>query len=107
MGIDCLCTGILFSDIVCSPVDRVPDEGKLVSPDRIELSLGGCAGNAALDLARLVVNVGVSGCGAKGRLALAGRARKVVWQDLIASGFSPFGAACKYHESCQTPAPRA
>ena len=62
MGIDCLCTGILFSDVVCSPVDRAPNEGELVAPDRIELSLGGCASNAALDLARLGVNVGVSGC---------------------------------------------
>jgi len=60
--IDCLCAGILFSDIVCSPVDRAPNEGELVAPDRIELSLGGCAANAALDLARLGVEVGVSGC---------------------------------------------
>lgn len=62
MGIDCLCTGILFSDVVCSPVDRAPDEGELVAPDRIELSVGGCAANAALDLTRLGVEVGVSGC---------------------------------------------
>ncbi|MBN2473166.1 MAG: carbohydrate kinase family protein [Pirellulales bacterium] len=62
MGIDCLCTGILFSDVVCSPVERAPDEGELVAPERIELSLGGCASNTALDLARLGVSVGVSGC---------------------------------------------
>jgi len=62
VGIDCLCTGILFSDVVCSPVDRAPDEGELVAPDRIELSLGGCASNTALDLARLGVKVGASGC---------------------------------------------
>ena len=62
LEIDCLCTGILFSDVVCSPVDRAPDEGELVAPERIELSLGGCASNAALDLARLGVRVGVSGC---------------------------------------------
>lgn len=60
--IDCLCTGILFSDVVCSPVDRAPDEGELVAPDRIELALGGCASNTALNLARLGVKVGVSGC---------------------------------------------
>jgi len=60
--IDCLCTGILFSDVVCSPVDRAPDEGELVAPERIELSLGGCASNTALDLARLGVRVGASGC---------------------------------------------
>ena len=62
MEIDCLCTGILFSDVVCSPVDRAPDEGELVAPERIELSLGGCASNTALDLARLGVRVGASGC---------------------------------------------
>ncbi len=62
MEIDCLCTGILFSDVVCSPVDRAPGAGELVAPERIELSLGGCASNTALDLARLGVRVGVSGC---------------------------------------------
>ncbi len=62
MEIDCLCTGILFSDVVCSPVDRAPDAGELVAPDRIELSLGGCASNTALNLARLGVKVGASGC---------------------------------------------
>jgi sugar/nucleoside kinase (ribokinase family) len=62
MPIDCLCTGILFADVVCSPVDRAPEEGELVAPDRIQLCLGGCASNTALDLARLGVAVGVSGC---------------------------------------------
>ena len=60
--IDCLCTGILFADVVCSPVEQAPDEGKLVSAERIELALGGCASNTALDLARLGVRVGASGC---------------------------------------------
>lgn len=62
VSIDCLCTGILFSDVVCSPVDRAPNEGELVAPERIELALGGCASNTALDLARLGISVGVSGC---------------------------------------------
>ncbi len=62
MDIDCLCIGILFSDVVGMPVDHAPNEGELVATDRIELSLGGCASNAALDLARLGVSVGVSGC---------------------------------------------
>jgi sugar/nucleoside kinase (ribokinase family) len=60
--IDCLCTGILFADVACSPVDRVPDAGELVAPERIQLGLGGCASNTAVDLARLGVNVGASGC---------------------------------------------
>ena len=62
MDIECFCTGILFADVVCSPVDRAPNEGELVVPERIELALGGCASNTALDLARLGVSVGVSGC---------------------------------------------
>ena len=62
MEIDCLCTGILFADVACSPVDRVPEAGELVAPERIQLGLGGCASNTALDLARLGVNVGASGC---------------------------------------------
>ncbi len=62
MEIDCLCTGILFSDVVCSPVGRAPDEGELVVAQRIELALGGCASNTALNLARLGIRVGASGC---------------------------------------------
>ncbi len=62
MEIDCLCTGILFADVACSPVDRVPEAGELVAPERIQLGLGGCASNTALDLARLGVKVGASGC---------------------------------------------
>ena len=60
--IDCLCTGILFADVACSPVDRVPEAGELVAPERIQLGLGGCASNTALDLARLGLKVGASGC---------------------------------------------
>ena len=62
MEIDCLCAGILFADVACSPVDRVPEAGELVAPERIQLGLGGCASNTALDLARLGVKVGASGC---------------------------------------------
>jgi sugar/nucleoside kinase (ribokinase family) len=60
--IDCLCTGILFADVACSPIDHVPEAGELVAPERIQLALGGCASNTALDLARLGLRVGVSGC---------------------------------------------
>jgi sugar/nucleoside kinase (ribokinase family) len=60
--IDCLCTGILFADVACSPVDHVPAAGELVAPERIQLGLGGCASNTALDLARLGFSVGASGC---------------------------------------------
>lgn len=62
MPIDCLCAGILFADVTCVPIARLPDEGELVPAEGIQLSLGGCASNTGLDLARLGVRVGVSGC---------------------------------------------
>jgi len=60
--IDCLCAGILFADVACAPVPRVPDAGQLVATDHIQLGLGGCAANAGVDLARLGFRVGISGC---------------------------------------------
>ena len=62
MAIECLSMGILFADVACEPVARLPDEGQLVATKRMLLSLGGCASNAALDLAKLGVDVGVAGC---------------------------------------------
>ena len=62
MEIDCLCAGILFADVACAPVDRVPEPGELVPTERMQLGLGGCASNAGVDLAKLGCRVGVSGC---------------------------------------------
>lgn len=62
MAIECLSAGILFADVACAPVERVPEAGELVPTERMQLSLGGCASNTALDLAKVGVNVGVSGC---------------------------------------------
>jgi sugar/nucleoside kinase (ribokinase family) len=62
MAIECLSAGILFADCGCAPIRRLPNPGELVKTDRIALSLGGCAANAGLDLAKLGVRVGVSGC---------------------------------------------
>ncbi len=62
VDIDCLCAGILFADVGCAPIERVPRAGELLPTERIALMLGGCASNAALDLSRLGVRVGVSGC---------------------------------------------
>jgi len=57
----CLCSGILFADIACYPISHVPHAGELVPTEKIELNLGGCASNVAMDLARLGVNVTLSG----------------------------------------------
>ena len=62
MELDCLCAGILFADVGCTPIDHVPAPGELIVPERIQLCLGGCASNAALDLARVGVKIGVAGC---------------------------------------------
>lgn len=62
MAIQCLSAGILFADVACAPVEKVPEAGELVPTERMQLSLGGCASNTALDLAKVGVNVGVSGC---------------------------------------------
>ena len=58
----CICSGILFADIACWPIDHLPIAGELVQTDRIELNLGGCASNVALDLSRMDVPVYLSGC---------------------------------------------
>ncbi len=62
VDIECLCAGILFADVGCEPIERVPNPGELVATQRIQLSLGGCASNAGVDLAKLGCRVGVSGC---------------------------------------------
>ena len=58
----CLCSGILFADVACWPIGHIPSEGELVPTEKIELNLGGCAANVAIDLARLDVDVILSGC---------------------------------------------
>ncbi len=62
MAIECLSAGILFADVACAPVEKVPEAGELVPTERMQLSLGGCASNTALDLAKVGVDVGVAGC---------------------------------------------
>lgn len=58
----CLSAGILFADVGCYPIDHLPVPGELVPTERIELMLGGCASNVALNLARLEVPSGLCGC---------------------------------------------
>ena len=62
MTTECLSVGILVADHLCDPIERVPQPGELVLCDHLPLSIGGCASNAAFDLARLGVNVGLVGC---------------------------------------------
>jgi len=62
VSLDCLSVGILVADHLCDPIARVPKPGELILCARLPLSIGGCASNAAMDLARLGVRVGVVGC---------------------------------------------
>lgn len=58
---DVLCAGIIVADHVCTPVSHLPAAGELVLADRILLTIGGCAANVAVDLARLDVPATVVG----------------------------------------------
>lgn len=60
--LDCLSVGVLVADHLCSPILHLPRAGELVLAERLQLAIGGCAANAAIDLARLGVRVGVIGC---------------------------------------------
>lgn len=62
MSVDCLSVGLLVADHLCAPIPRLPNAGELVLTDHLLLNIGGCASNAAMDLARLGVKVGIVGC---------------------------------------------
>ncbi|MBC8570886.1 carbohydrate kinase family protein [Zongyangia hominis] len=49
------CIGGIDADIICSPVPAFPPMGKGITLDSMRFTIGGCAGNTALDLARLGV----------------------------------------------------
>lgn len=55
------CLGILVADTIARPVDVMPDRGKLVQVEEISLSLGGCASNTGVGLARLGLSTAVLG----------------------------------------------
>lgn len=59
--VDCLCVGIVVADMVCHPIAAMPRAGALTRTDNIEFSIGGCSANLGVDLARLGLNVGLSG----------------------------------------------
>jgi len=62
-GPDCdvLCVGVLVADLFVPPLPRLPEAGELQVVDGMLLSSGGCAANAAMDLARLGARVAVAG----------------------------------------------
>ena len=58
---DIVCVGILVADVLSGPIDSMPGAGELRLTDRILTNIGGCAANAAVDLARLGRSVTVVG----------------------------------------------
>ncbi len=59
--IEVSCLGILCADILTGPITDLPDKGKLSTVKGLVLKTGGCAANAAIDLARLGVNAAILG----------------------------------------------
>ena len=58
---DVICLGGLVADVLTKPVDSLPEPGTLQPVERTELHLGGCAANAAVDLAILGVKTAIIG----------------------------------------------
>jgi len=58
---DVLSAGIIVADYVCAPIPHIPAAGELVLTERILLTIGGCAANVAVDLARMGVPSAVVG----------------------------------------------
>jgi sugar/nucleoside kinase (ribokinase family) len=56
-----VCLGIMVADVVGRPLRVLPDRGRLVLVDEMELHTGGCAVNTATALARLGLPVEVIG----------------------------------------------
>jgi sugar/nucleoside kinase (ribokinase family) len=60
-AVDVLCAGIIVADHVCSPISHLPAAGELVMADKLLLTIGGCAANAAVDLVKMGVRAAVVG----------------------------------------------
>ena len=58
---DVLCAGIVVADHVSSPISHLPAPGELVLADQLLLTIGGCAANVAVDLAKLGSSAAVVG----------------------------------------------
>jgi sugar/nucleoside kinase (ribokinase family) len=58
---DVLCAGIVVADHVCTPIHHLPAAGELVLAERLLLSIGGCAANVAVDLAKMGLEPAVVG----------------------------------------------
>jgi sugar/nucleoside kinase (ribokinase family) len=57
-----LCAGIIVADAIASPVDELPETGRLALVDSVQLHTGGCALSTASALVRLGVPTALCGC---------------------------------------------
>jgi len=57
MKLDVACLGIVVADVIAVPVEKYPERGRLVLTERMSLSMGGCAANSAVGMARLGLKV--------------------------------------------------
>jgi sugar/nucleoside kinase (ribokinase family) len=60
-SLDCLCAGIVVADHVCEPIQRLPYSGELVLTNGTTITIGGCAANVSVDLAKLGCRADFSG----------------------------------------------
>lgn len=58
---DVACVGILVADVMTKTVDKIPDKGKLGLVDSINMYIGGCAANCAIDMAKLGLRTAIVG----------------------------------------------
>jgi len=58
---DVLCLGIFVADVVAKPIEKMPEKGKLVLVNTMELHTGGCASNTGYALNRLGISTGLMG----------------------------------------------
>lgn len=56
------CAGILVADMLCGPIEALPQPGELLAVDDIPSKAGGCAANVAIDLARQKIGAAAAGC---------------------------------------------
>jgi len=56
-----LCAGIIVLDHGCSPIRNFPAEGELIATSGMALTLGGCAANVGVDLAKMGVHSKILG----------------------------------------------
>lgn len=92
--VDCLCAGIIVADHVCEPVDHLPAPGELILTRRMDLTIGGCASNVAVDLVRLGM-----------KAALVGKVGDDVFGRHINDALTAAGVDCRHlgvAEQCDT-----